>query len=126
MPFRGNLAVAFEQPVEAGWENEREPTRHDRHRAWARVVPQADVRSITHRKLCELAGELRTHRAITDADYAALTSTPPWLFDRQRDYLRLWQTRLAVKRSKKCPAHEKERIWRVLDILNYWTSLRAG
>jgi len=58
-------------------------------------------------------------------DYVLLASAPPWVFDRKRDYLRLWQTRLAVHKSKPDSTEMQRRIWRVLDILNYWISLRA-
>ena len=125
MSLQGNLAIAPGANEDTAHIAGRGHSRHDRHRAWARVAARADIRSITHRQLCALADDLRLNGAISVDDYTLLASTPPWLFDRQRDYLRLWQTRLAVQKSKRHSAEMQRRIWRLLDILNYWISLRA-
>jgi hypothetical protein len=126
MALRNNLALADNAYENTRPEVGRAVSRHDRHRAWARVAAQADVRSITHHQLCSLADDLCRHGAISLDDYVLLASAPPWLFDRKRDYLRLWQKRLAAQESKCHGAEIQRRIWRVLDILNYWVSLRAA
>jgi hypothetical protein len=59
-------------------------------------------------------------------DFVLLASTPPWLFDRKRDYLQLWQKRLEAQEPNNHGAEIRRRIWRILDILNYWISLRAA